>query len=326
MENHLSVTCRISNSPNVARRVGAAQTLIVNHMPVDPLTAVHPMAVYPTAVHPTAFHPTTAHPTTIHTTLPSLLRISAVQYLHVMSFCGLYDKEKGLLFHTKFNDFLSSHDIQSASKFSRKNKNSIGRDVGWYLKMGESTNRCKDESSIVPKDAKAQLDRDIVATEDNGRMPRVLKEVREVMECLIKCCQKSQQDLCIDKSSATRVQQEKETSESQVGVQQEKETSESQVGVQQELETNESQGVQQEQETNVGSRHSTTPILDGLKVDTYDSTLLHSMLLELSSLLFTRKKRSVSFDTWNGKGQILVSPPRASSLEGFFEYATLCNP
>ena len=192
--------------------------------------------------------------------------------------------------------------------------------------MGESTNRCKDESSIVPKDAKAQLDRDIVATEDNGRMPRVLKEVREVMECLIKCCQKSQQDLCIDKSSATRVQQEKETSESQADVQQEKETSESQVGVQQELETNESQGVQQEQETNVGSRHSTTPILDGLKVDTYDSTLLHSMLLELSSLLFTRNKRSVSFDTWNGKGQILVSPPRASSLEGFFEYATLCNP
>jgi hypothetical protein len=180
--------------------------------------------------------------------------------------------------------------------------------------MGESTNRCKDESSIVPKDAKAQLDRDIVTTEDNGRMPRVLKEVREVMECLIKCCQKSQQDLCIDKSSATRVQQEKETSESQADVQQEKETSESQVGV------------QQEQETNVGSRHSTTPILDGLKVDTYDSTLLHSMLLELSSLLFTRNKRSVSFDMWNGKGQILVSPPRASSLEGFFEYATLYNP
>ena len=114
-------------------------------------------------------------------TLPSLLRISAWwQYLDVMSFCGFYDKEKGSFFHAKFNNFLSSHHIQSANKFSRKNKNGGGRDVGWYLRLDESTNRCKDESSIVPNNAKAQLDHDIVATEENGRMPRVLKKVREI--------------------------------------------------------------------------------------------------------------------------------------------------
>ena len=66
-------------------------------------------------------------------TLPSLLLISAEQYLlDVMSYCGFYDKEKGSYFRTKFNNFLSSHHIQSANKFARKNKNDDGKDVRWY--------------------------------------------------------------------------------------------------------------------------------------------------------------------------------------------------
>ena len=66
-------------------------------------------------------------------TLPSLLLISDEQYLlDVMSYCGFYDKEKGSYFRTKFNNFLSSHHIQSANKFARKNKNDDGKDVRWY--------------------------------------------------------------------------------------------------------------------------------------------------------------------------------------------------
>jgi hypothetical protein len=54
-----------------------------------------------------------------------------------MSYCGFYDKEKGSYFHTKFNNFLFSHHIQSANNFARKNKNDDEKEFQLVLSLDE---------------------------------------------------------------------------------------------------------------------------------------------------------------------------------------------